>query len=295
MPKITIFTPTYNRSYTLNRLYNSLVNQTCKDFEWIIVDDGSTDDTKKIVTDWISESEFKIKYFYQENSGKHIAHNFGVENSSAPLFTCLDSDDWFYDNTIEKILSLSKEIKEQKYCGIIGLDTYENNDVIGSSFPEGLLYDTWKNIIFKHKLQGDKAIIFKTEILKRFPFPNNTDKHMPPSYQLFKMGEEHLFLLSNEHLKYVEYLPDGITSNIRKQYEKAPNNYAEYRLLMMELSVGIKFKIKNIILFNVAKIYTFKKMKEFNIKGTNKIMAIILYPLALLYVNFLKKNQRRES
>jgi len=109
---LSICTPTYNRGYTLERVYKSLLEQSVQDFEWIIIDDGSTDNTKKWVEKWINEDLLSIKYYYQENQGKHIALNEGVLLSNGKLFTCLDSDDWFYKDTVEKVKSNGSTSKD---------------------------------------------------------------------------------------------------------------------------------------------------------------------------------------
>lgn len=291
---ITICTPTYNRAHTLPRLYDSLCKQTSLEFEWIVVDDGSSDRTKDLIDNWMKDRKINIKYYYQRNRGKHIAHNLGVEKASAPLFTCLDSDDWFYEDTIEKILSFKQLIINEQYCGIIGIDTYKDNKLVGDYFPEQLISSNWKDLMFKHRIKGDKTIIFKTEILKKYPFPENADKHMPPSFQLFKMSEFYKFYLTNNHLKYVEYLPDGITANIRKKYEVAPNNYMSYRLLIMDIVDKKILKAKNAILFNIAKIHSGKRLNQLNIPNKHKKYLITTYPLALVYIIFFKKKEKRK-
>ena len=98
----TVFTPTYNRAHTLSRVYKSLADQTFKNFEWLIVDDGSTDGTKVLIEKWTEEASFPIRYFYQENQGKHIAHNLGVKKARGELFLSLDSDDTCVPEALER-------------------------------------------------------------------------------------------------------------------------------------------------------------------------------------------------
>src|SRR5699024_101291 len=123
---VSICTPTYNRAYTLSRLYESLLEQTDKDFEWVVVADGSTDNTKEIVQEWSDEGKILINYIYQSNQGKHVALNKGMEVARGILFTCLDSDDWFYHNAVQIVREKWTEKPNEEIAGIIALDTYEN-------------------------------------------------------------------------------------------------------------------------------------------------------------------------
>ena len=121
-PILTVFTPTYNRAYTLHLCYESLKRQTCKDFIWLIIDDGSTDDTKELVDSWILENKVEIRYYYQENQGMHGAHNTAYEKIDTELNVCIDSDDYMPDDAVEKIVSFWKLHGSHKVSGIVGLD-----------------------------------------------------------------------------------------------------------------------------------------------------------------------------
>ena len=110
---ITIFTPAYNRAYTIHRCYESLKRQTCKDFEWMVIDDGSTDNTRELIEKWITETnEFPIRYIYQENQGMHGAHNTAYENINTELNVCIDSDDFMPDDAVELIVNFWEENKD---------------------------------------------------------------------------------------------------------------------------------------------------------------------------------------
>ena len=112
---LTIFTPAYNRAYTIHKCYESLKRQSCKDFEWLIIDDGSTDNTKELVKKWIKETnDFKIRYIYQENQGMHGAHNTAYENIYTELNVCIDSDDYMPNDAVEKIRDAWKKVRDNK-------------------------------------------------------------------------------------------------------------------------------------------------------------------------------------
>ena len=170
--KFTVFTPTFNRKELLEKLYKSLQKQTYKDFEWLIVDDGSTDGTKEKVEQFLCEKKLDIKYYFKENGGKQRAYNFATEKANGELFICLDSDDKYVENGLETILKYWK--KYEKNIDIAGmgyLSTYPNGEVIGSSFPEKEMISTQFKIYNKYRVKGDKGLMFRTEIIKKYKFP----------------------------------------------------------------------------------------------------------------------------
>ena len=150
-PSLTIFTPTYNRAHTLHLCYESLKRQTLKDFIWLIIDDGSTDNTKELIDQWIKEDIIPIRYYYQENQGMHGAHNTAYELIDTELNVCIDSDDYMPNDAVEKIITFWKRHGNENFAGIVGLDADQSEKVIGTTMPVGLksttlqeLYDTYK-------------------------------------------------------------------------------------------------------------------------------------------------------
>lgn len=170
--KFTVFTPTFNRKELLEKLYESLQKQTFKDFEWLIVDDGSTDGTKEKVEEFLSEKKLEIKYYFKENGGKQRAYNFATEKANGELFICLDSDDEYVENGLEIILKYWKKYdKNTDIAGMGYLSTYPNGEIIGSSFPEKEMISTQFEIYNKYGVKGDKGLMFRTEIIKKYKFP----------------------------------------------------------------------------------------------------------------------------
>lgn len=169
---VTIFTPTYNRAYILPKLFESLCAQVSNDFEWLVVDDGSTDDTEKLFADFeLKPHNFQMRYVKQENGGKHRAINRGAKIAHGELFFIVDSDDYLRNDSVEMIVQFWN--KRQKEC--LGLCfrriNYETEKVIGGIFPEYEFYASSIDLHFKYKVTGDKAEIFRTDILRKFPFP----------------------------------------------------------------------------------------------------------------------------
>lgn len=287
---ISIFTPTYNRAYTLDRLFNSLMGQTSKNFEWIIVNDGSEDDTEEKVKRYKEQADFNIQYVYQKNQGKHLSTNIGQEIASKELFMCIDSDDWITHNAVEYILKDYSDyvVGKKDIGGMMYLDMDEGNQIIGSDIPN---YEkiNWLDLVYKQKMTGDKLYIFKTNIIKKYLFysyPNNN--HMPPTYQLYLFSNDYSFFCVNKPLKIIEYLPDGISRNISEKYFTAPENYMYYRKSIHKYIPSFKGKIKNIFHYNITSIISGKKEKHLlfelkSLKITSKLLLPISYIFYLYY------------
>ena len=168
-PILTIFTPAYNRAHTLPRTYESLCRQSCKDFIWLIVDDGSADNTAELVRDWQSrDNGFTIQYIYKENGGMHTAHNVAYANIHTELNTCIDSDDMLADGAVEKILRKWDEVKGKGYAGIVGLDADFDGKIIGKGFSDGLSETTISGY-YAAGGAGDKKLVYRTDVINAYP------------------------------------------------------------------------------------------------------------------------------
>ena len=170
----TVFTPTYNRAHTLNRVYQSLQKQTYRDFEWLILDDGSTDGTTDLINEWQKEAGFPIRYIWQENQGINIAINEGVKEALGELFLIIGSDDSFVPETLERFIfnweAIPKDKRDQ-FVGVTALCIDQNGNLIGDKFPSEVLDSDSMEIRYRFKVKGEKWGFLKTEILLKFPFP----------------------------------------------------------------------------------------------------------------------------
>ncbi|MFQ5485005.1 MAG: glycosyltransferase family 2 protein [Desulfobacterales bacterium] len=170
----TVFTPTYNRAYTLHRVYESLISQTFRDFEWLIVDDGSTDNTRELVDQWKKEASFPIRYYWQENSGKDVAFNDGVQKAHGELFCPLDSDDACVPNALECIKwhwdSIPKE-KKNEFYSVTCLCVDQYGKIVGDKYPEDVFDSDALEIRYKYMIGGEKWGALRTDVLKEYPFP----------------------------------------------------------------------------------------------------------------------------
>lgn len=231
--RITVFTPTYNRGYIIKKLYESLKKQTFKDFEWIVVDDGSTDNTKVLFEEIFKEDrEFSINYIKTTNGGKHRAINIGVKNAKGELFFIVDSDDYLPECALEKIDSIEKTIEKNcrnEFAGICGLKVYQNGKIVGDTF-NGDMIDITSLQRAEYGISGDKAEVFYTEVLQRYPFPEyEKERFITECVVWDKIAYDGLKLrFFNENIYFCEYLPDGLTKNAQKITFESPKGHGLY-------------------------------------------------------------------
>ena len=210
---ITIFTPTYNRAYIIHKLYESLKTQTFKDFEWLVVDDGSTDNTELLFKQWLQEDNFfKINYYKTKNGGKHRAINFGLEYAQGDKFFIVDSDDYILDIALERVSEWFETIKgkEQEFCGVVGNRGKNLKDIWGTTFEGNKIDCTYLESIHNN-INGDKAEIYFTDILRKNKFPEfQNEKFIQEGSVWYEIANQGLKLrYFNEIIYITEYLDDG--------------------------------------------------------------------------------------
>lgn len=241
---LTIFTPAYNRTHTIGRTYESLCRQTCKDFEWLIIDDGSTDNTRQVVEGWIADNKIPIRYIYQENQGMHGAHNTAYKNIQTELNTCIDSDDWMPDDAVEKIVGFWKQYGSDQVAGIVGLDATENGVVIGDRFPMGLKETTLREYYEDLKGTGDKKLVYRTSIICSVPeYPLfEGERYVGLVYKYHMIDELMPLLVSNDVYVIVDYQDDGSSRGMWRQYWNNPKGFAFLRKFDMQRTLSWKRK-----------------------------------------------------
>lgn len=244
---ITIFTPTYNRAILLPRLYESLKKQTFDDFEWIIVDDGSTDDTEKVCNEFINKkNSFPIRYIKQENGGKHRAVNRGVKEAKGELFFIADSDDILLPNTIEIICNQYQQIKDNGiFGGICGLDCYTNGKIVGNGLGKEFIDSNSIEIRYKYKVVGDLKEVFYTHIMRKYPFPEIAGERFVPEALVWnRIARQYKLRFFNQPIYQVEYQEEGLTAQIVKIRMESPITSTIYYSEMLEQNIPLKEKIK---------------------------------------------------
>lgn len=290
-PTLTVFTPTYNRAYILHLCYESMLRQTCKDFEWLIVDDGSTDNTKELVEYWMKqENEFNIRYIYKENGGMHTAHNTAYENIDTELNMCIDSDDYMTDNAIELIISFWRKNCDKKYGGIIALDIHQDGKLVGTKLPN-------KNAIgyndyYEYGGIGDKKVIYRTEIIKKYPpYPEyKGEKFVGLCYKYLLVDQDYQLLILNRPVCVVEYLENGSSNNIMKQFLNNPRGYIFLRKERMKYCKTFKWKFKSCIHYVSSCIMI--KNKKFIKESPKKLMTILAIPFGTILYFYIKQKTK---
>lgn len=252
MKKITILTPAYNRAHTLPVLYESLLKQTVDDFEWLLVDDGSTDETQKLAESWKKEGRLAMQYLYKSNGGKHTALNEGIRRITSELTFVVDSDDWLPENAVEIILKFHEKYKGMKgLCGYSFLRFYPDGRVNDSLYPKDEWIDTYVNARINAGIAGDKAEVFYTEILKQYPFPvYEGEKFVPEDLIWVQMSGPWKMVHINQCVYISEYLEGGLTRSGKRMKIHSPKAMTERaRIYLNEDTVNLKTKCKMCLLY----------------------------------------------
>lgn len=249
---VTIFTPTYNRAYILHKLYGSLKNQTSNDFEWLIVDDGSTDATRLLINSYINEDKIKIRYINQANGGKHRAINIGLKEAKGDLFFIVDSDDYLVDFAVEWILKTSIDImRDESFAGLSGTRIYSNGHRIGGDINFGSIDANAIEIRTKHFVTGDLAEVFKTDILRKFSFPEfDNEKFCPEALVWNRIAKKYKLRYVNCGIYVCEYLSDGLTASIVKQRRNSPKASMTFYSEQYHSNVPFTIKVRAAINFH---------------------------------------------
>lgn len=295
--KLTVFTPTYNRAYCLGRGYEALCRQTNKGFLWLIIDDGSTDDTKELVKEWQThDNGFEIQYVYKENGGLYTGYNEAIARTETELCMCVDSDDYLLDDAVEIILAFWELHRNEDYAGIVGLDCTADGRVIGDLLPEQKAINLIDLALGKYAIHnGDRKNIVRTDVYKTVApmkvFPEERDFN--PHYLHLKISENYDFLVLNEKLCVVEYQPDGMTNTVYKQYLRSPKSFREMRLLDISLKgAPLKYRAKKMIHYVSSCILSGEPCF---FASPDKLLTACMYPFGValtLYLKYyVKKNE----
>lgn len=290
MPTLTIFTPAYNRAHTLPRTYQSLLNQECKDFIWLIVDDGSSDGTADLVQEWQKKNNgFEIRYIYKENGGMHTAHNTAYENIDTELNVCIDSDDALAEGAVSHILDIWDKKKTDNYAGIIGLDADMNTGkVIGTAFPEDMKETTLAGFYDAGGI-GDKKLVYRTDIMKKLPpYPVfEGEKYVSLGWKYQLCDQRYQLVTTNTVLCNVEYQADGSSKNMLRQYLRNPKGFAFIRKENMKYNTSLKRNIMDAI--NYCSSSQISRNKNYIKESPKPLLTIFCTPLGWLLTAFVRR------
>ena len=291
-PILTIFTPAYNRAYSLPLGYEALCRQTCKDFVWLIIDDGSTDNTRELVESWMQrDNGFEIQYIYQENQGMHGAHNTAYKNIHTELNTCIDSDDYMPDDAVEKIVTFWNEYRSENVAGIMALDADVNGHIIGTKFPEGMTRTTLAGF-YARGGKGDKKLVYRTDVITRYPeypiFPG--EKYVSLGYKYELIDQDYELLTLNEPLVCVEYRADGSSLNMFRQYVRNPKGFAFIRKSSMQLAPTAKRRFIEAVHYVSSSMIA--KNSHFIAESPRPWLTLAACPLGLLLYVYIRYKTR---
>lgn len=284
--QLTVFTPTYNREKLLTRVYKSLINQTNQDFEWLIVDDGSTDETQQEVERWIEDNRITIRYYKRENGGKMRAHNLGVELANAPLFVCLDSDDYFSSTAVDELLkcyntAICDYKGDKPIGGVVAHKGKSETELLSDyDFPIGG-YSTLYNL-YLQGFKGETTLMYETDVLRKYPFPEiDGEKYVPEDYIYDKIDDVCVLAILPSIITVCEIVNEGYTDSVSRLKRDNPIAwylYYEQRAYITPLSI-LKIKyLGRYIIYSKRAGYSIKDNARINIiyKCLGYMMAAFL-------------------
>lgn len=277
---ITVLTPTFNRG-GLQSLWDSLQKQTVKDFEWLVVDDGSTDGTKNLITQLQEKSDFPIRYIYKNNGGKHTALNVGIQTICSELIFIVDSDDCVTDDAVESILKIHKKYRSQNnICGYAFLRTFPDGKINGKKFDVDEKIGSYIDVRVNGDDTGaDKAEVFKTHCLKEFPFPEYpNEKFLGEDLVWVRMARKYEMVHINKAIYVGNYLEDGLTNNRRKHNIASPIGCMHRAEEFMESDLKTRYRIKGGLQYIVYGRFAGVKVVDLIRKSRHKVLATVCTP-----------------
>lgn len=296
MKTLTVFTPTYNRAHTLKRLYESLCTQTCDDFEWLVIDDGSTDFTKELIDGFIRQNRLPIRYIYKENGGLHTDYNTAYDNITTELNVCIDSDDFMPEDAVEIIINTWREKGSDKYLGLIGLDfSYQTMEPIGGYFPENLHECYFPDLHLKNIHRGDMKPVLRTDLMKQVSpqtgFPG--EKFFNPVYSLLKIGDIYPLIVVNQNLCIVDYQTDidSMSGMILNQYMNSPRSFAKLRILEMQLKHNSFLNKCRCSIHYVSSCHI-GNIPRCIANSPLKMLTILMYPCGIILAKYIMRKAR---
>ncbi|MGV0756439.1 glycosyltransferase family A protein [Empedobacter brevis] len=300
--KITIVTPSYNRAHTLNRVYDSLKNQTFKNFKWMIMDDGSTDNTKELVQKFVDENLFEIEYHWNENQHKFITVFEGIKKVTTKYFMIVDSDDSYPYNSLQVLFDEVEQIENQhEYISVMGLSQYTDGKIVGNQYPNNGFDGSILDMRYKYKVRGDKFGIFITktyqQLLKNFDYSSFKHKGYIPQSVFFNTydanGMKTRFVNKVVRNYHLDESDENSVSNTRWSGKNTFGLMEGYRSFLNSYGTKLfgypKALIRNLVGYQVYSMFNDKSFFEIN-KGLNhfKLLSILIYPLSFVYFKKLR-------
>ena len=282
---LTIFTPTYNRADKLNRLYESLSAQKCHDFEWLVIDDGSADNTRDVVKAFADKADFPVRYVYKENGGKHTAYNLALELACGDWFLCVDSDDMLAENAVEIILDSVR--KTNTNTGFVAYKSDFSGRLLSGVFPEGLVRTQMHRLSMDYDCGGEFTLVFNTEFARQFPFPVFRGERFVTESVIYDRMDRHGQLdLLPEIITVCEYQTDGYSQNANSVMRRNPNGYCLYFLQRIDMQHKLLPR-----LIHAGKFWCFRWIsgnRELTYKGKHRLLVALAVIPGTLFRTYYK-------
>lgn len=281
MKFITVFTPAYNRAYCIHKLYASLKSQTNQNFKWLVVDDGSTDNTKELIDRWAEEAVLDIEYIYKQNGGMHTAHNIAYQNIDTELNVCIDSDDYMPIDAIDSIFVEWQKVKsDSKAAGMIGLDETTDGTLIGTTFKNEYQPTSLIDFYQGQNGSGDKKQVLRSVLTKAYPaYPEHPEERLVPLDTLPTLicRDYHLIPI-NKVWATVDYQQGGSSDTIFKQYFQSPKGFRYAREVNMIESKSLVYKVRNAVHYGVSTLIIGDLYKI--LKSPSPLLTLALSPIS---------------
>ena len=287
---LAILTPTFNRAYTISRVYESLKKQTSFKFVWYIVDDGSTDNTKDIVNGFIQDNMFDIRYFYKDNGGRHTAINYGVEKIKEEFILILDSDDELLENAVDTVLSSWEKYCDNSHIGCLSfLKVFPDKKVIGKEYNEDEIVSNHIDFRYNKGLLGDMCEVWRRDVLKKYPFPVFSDERFLSEAIIWnKIALDYDTVYINQAIYVADYLEDGLSKNSLQVRYNNPIGALENANAFLNKRFKLFIRCKNAILYVGFSIVAKRKIRDIVGDAANKFLCILFFPLGLLFYWYIK-------
>ena len=294
---IDVFTPTYNRAYCLENVYNSIINQSYKDVTWVLIDDGSSDNTQDLVKRFISEGKIEIRYYFQENKGRFAAFNTAKQFFQRELIVFVDSDDYLLQGGLEKIYRCWDKIgtRQKEYSGIIAYFETQDGKMIGTEFPNDIEAERIYRLYDRYSIKGDKFLAFRNDLIQKYSYPVYVGEKFCGDELVFNwINDECPMWILREKIAHRDYLSDGLTNNRLRHHLLSPNGMADHYNGLIRVEKNNK---KNIIKHCIGYIaYCVVAGRSFikTIKQSNrKLLTVILVFPGAIYGFRLRKLKRK--
>lgn len=292
MALITVITPAYNRAYSLTALYQSLENQNTGNFEWMIVDDGSTDETPALVDELTRRASFPIRSIRKENGGKHTALNAGIRETSTPLTFIVDSDDTVLPGAMAQIEELYRKYASANKIGVFSFLKQNSKGSALVEIPEPEFVGSYIADRIRIPRPGDMAEVFRTEALKQFPFPEFPgEKFLSEDVVWISLGKEYKTVFLNRPIYQCEYLADGLTRNDKKMKFASPLGSMLRGRMLMTKECGLKARVRGAIIYGCYRRCISADLPECLIltDPADRLMVFLLQPASLWFYRKWRK------